>query len=46
MIYQHSDEERQREAAGMLDRSVRKARGGVARKPDDQATGTDVARDD
>ncbi|MFD8275623.1 tyrosine-type recombinase/integrase [Streptomyces flaveolus] len=46
MIYQHSEEERQREVAGMLDRSVRKARGAVARKLDDQASGTDVARDD
>ncbi len=46
MIYQHSEQERQREVAGMLDRSVRKARGAVARKPDDQASGTDVARGD
>ncbi|MFE6893929.1 tyrosine-type recombinase/integrase [Streptomyces sp. NPDC057694] len=46
MIYQHSEKERQQEVAGMLDRSVRKARRAVARKPDDQASGTDLARDD
>ncbi|MFF3495885.1 tyrosine-type recombinase/integrase [Streptomyces sp. NPDC002795] len=46
MIYQHSEEGRQQEVAGMLDRSVRRARKAVARKPDDQASGTDVARDD
>ncbi|MFZ3595566.1 tyrosine-type recombinase/integrase [Streptomyces sp. BH104] len=46
MIYQHSEEARQQEVAGMLDRSVRRARKAVARKPDDQASGTDVARDD
>ncbi|MFI5664686.1 tyrosine-type recombinase/integrase [Streptomyces sp. NPDC051684] len=46
MIYQHSEGERQQEVAGMLDRSVRRARAAVARKPDDQASGTDLARDD
>ncbi|MFF0715794.1 tyrosine-type recombinase/integrase [Streptomyces bauhiniae] len=46
MRYQHSEDERQQEVAGMLDRSVRKARRAVARKANDQASGTDVARDD
>lgn len=41
LIYQHSDVERQREVAAGLDRLVRQRRNAV----DDQASGTDVARD-
>jgi hypothetical protein len=41
LIYQHSDVERQREVAAGLDRLVRQRRHAV----DDQASGTDVARD-
>ncbi|WP_327682048.1 tyrosine-type recombinase/integrase [Streptomyces sp. NBC_00467] len=41
LIYQHSDLERQREVAAGLDRMVRARRDAV----DDQASGTDMARD-
>jgi hypothetical protein len=40
-IYQHSDLERQREVAAGLDQLVRARREAV----DDQASGTDMARD-
>lgn len=46
MNYQHSEEDRQREVAAMLDRSVRKARRPKKRKKNDQASGTDLARGD
>lgn len=48
MGYQHSEEERQREVAAMIDRSVRKARRPKTkkRKKKDQASGTDLARGD
>jgi hypothetical protein len=41
LIYQHSDLERQKEVAAGLDQLVRTQR----KKPDDQASGTDLARD-
>ncbi|MFI1394240.1 tyrosine-type recombinase/integrase [Streptomyces sp. NPDC020681] len=41
LIYQHSDLERQKEVAAGLDQLVR----GQRKKPDDQASGTDLARD-
>ncbi|WP_156727534.1 tyrosine-type recombinase/integrase [Streptomyces apocyni] len=53
LIYQHSDGERQQEVAGGLDKMVRSERKKVAKKkrkkanakPDDQASGTQRARD-
>ncbi|MFB7332400.1 tyrosine-type recombinase/integrase [Streptomyces adustus] len=52
LIYQHSDDERQEEVAAGLDATVRKARQKAAAvpvedtgDPDDQRSGTDLARD-
>lgn len=56
LIYQHSDDDRQQEVATGLDATVRRAREQAqeavpapepqARDPDDQASGTNPARDD
>ncbi|MEV0443170.1 tyrosine-type recombinase/integrase [Streptomyces spectabilis] len=45
LIYQHSDDDRQQEVAAGLDATVRRARGAGA-GPDDQRSGTDLARGD
>jgi len=52
LIYQHSDDDRQQEVAAGLDATVRKARQEAAAvpddppdKPDDQRSGTNLARD-
>lgn len=45
LIYQHSDTERQREVATGLDSLVQAERRKAAAKPDDQASGTERARD-
>lgn len=53
LIYQHSDDDRQQEVAAGLDATVRKARQEAAAvpvegavDPDDQPSGTDLARDE
>ena len=53
LIYQHSDDERQQEVAAGLDGTVRKARQEAAAvpdgdivDPDDQRSGTNLARDE
>ncbi|MET7697567.1 tyrosine-type recombinase/integrase [Streptomyces sp. NPDC005485] len=53
LIYQHSDDDRQQEVAAGLDATVRKARQEAAAvpeegtvDPDDQCSGTDLARDE
>lgn len=53
LIYQHSDDDRQQEVAAGLDATVRKARQEAAAvpeaqltAPDDQASGTNLARGD
>lgn len=45
LIYQHSDLERQREVAGGIDALVRAEREKAADVPDEQASGTERARD-
>ncbi|WP_436845117.1 hypothetical protein [Streptomyces cinerochromogenes] len=45
LIYQHSDEERQKDVAARLDATVRKARAEAAKMKADKPSGTDLARD-
>jgi hypothetical protein len=45
LIYHHSDTERQREVAAALDSLVQAERQKATDKPDDQASGTERARD-
>lgn len=45
LIYQHSNLERQREVAGGIDARVRAEREKAADVPDEQASGTERARD-
>jgi integrase len=44
LIYQHSDDERQQEVAAGLDTAVRRAREEAAAAPNDQRSGTNLAR--
>ncbi|MEY9992998.1 hypothetical protein ABIE67_005030 [Streptomyces sp. V4I8] len=44
LIYQHSDDERQKEVAAGLDATVRKARAAAREKEPDQPSGTNLAR--
>lgn len=45
LIYQHSDDDRQREVAAGLDATVRKARAAAAGRAPDRPSGTNLARD-